>query len=120
MANKRNIDFYCSRGSDLSLDKSRFLDEFEKIYGISQAKMAFVGDDYFDFSMFEKLKHTFSPSDAPAIIKKNSYHVLQSAGGQGVVVELYDYAVETGWVKDAAQQEVAELDKLEASSKDMS
>ena len=87
MAAKRNIDFYCSRGSDLSLDKSRFLDEFEQVYGISKAKMAFIGDDYFDLSMFEKLYYTFSPSDAPHIIKENSYYVLNAAGGNGVVVE---------------------------------
>ncbi len=30
MAEKRNIDFYCSRGEDLSLDKSRFIPIFSE------------------------------------------------------------------------------------------
>ena len=30
MAEKRNIDFYCSRNKDLSLDKARYLEVFSK------------------------------------------------------------------------------------------
>ena len=120
MANKRNIDFYCSRGSDLSLDKSRFLDMFENKYGVKKEKMAFVGDDYFDLSMFKSLKYTFSPFDAPKIIKDHSYQVLNRAGGTGVVVELYDYFHEKQWLSDATEEQVADLDKKEATSSEMS
>tara|TARA_R100000664_G_C2744777_1_gene132707 strand:- start:1080 stop:1625 length:546 start_codon:yes stop_codon:yes gene_type:complete len=119
MAEKRNIPFYCSRGSDLSLDKSRFIDIFEKEYGISKQKMAFVGDDYFDLSMFKSLEHTFSTADSPAIIKQNSFYVLESFGGTGAIVELYDHFLSTGWLTDATEDQVAHLDKLEATSKEM-
>lgn len=120
MANKRNIDFFCSRGKDLSLDKSRFLSTFEEKYNVRRENMAFVGDDYFDLSMFKNLKYTFSPSDAPKIIKDHSYQVLNCAGGTGVVVELYDYFHEKQWLSDATEEQVADLDKKEATSSEMS
>ncbi len=120
MAEKRNIDFYCSRGDDLSLDKARFVELFSKKYNVSKERMAFVGDDYFDLSMFQKLKFTFSPSDAPDIIKDESFKVLKAAGGSGVVVELYDYFKKVGLLEDATPEQVADLDKQEQTSKEMS
>jgi len=120
MAAKRNIDFYCSRGEDLSLDKSKFLDLFEEKYGIEREKMSFVGDDYFDLSIFQALEHTFCPFDSPQIIKQNASHVLRSRGGEGILVELYDLVCTSGWIVEATEEEVAYLDKMEATSGDMS
>jgi len=116
MARKRNIPFYCTRGSDLSLDKSRYVSHLESTYGVKSENMAFVGDDYFDLSMFKKLFWSFCPSDAPQIIKDNSLYVLKSKGGEGVIVELYDFLVAKGIVPEATEEAVAELDKKEASS----
>lgn len=119
MAEKRNIDFYCSRGDDLSLDKSVLLPLFEKKYDVPIKKMGFVGDDYFDLSMFEKLEYTFCPSDSPRIVQENSYSVLNSRGGTGVIVELYDYFRRKNWIEDAFPDKVAALDKLEITSQEM-
>lgn len=116
MAQKRNIPFYCTRGDDLSLDKSRYISHLESTYNVKSENMAFVGDDYFDLSMFKKLFWSFSPSDAPQIIKDNSLYVLKSRGGEGVIVELYDFLVAKGVVSEATEEAVAELDKKEASS----
>ena len=120
MAEKRNIPFYCSRGQDLSLDKSRFVELFQEEYGVDPDNMCFVGDDYFDLSMFKKLKYSFSTADAPEIIKENSYDELYSDGGDGVIVELYDYFIARGWIQDASEETVAALDKQESTSKEMS
>ena len=116
MAHKRNIPFYCTRGKDLSLDKSVYLNHLEQTYNIKRENMAFVGDDFFDLSMFKTLFWTFSPSDAPKIIKQNCLYQLQSRGGEGVIQELYDFLVGKGIVEDATEEAVAELDKQEASS----
>ena len=116
MASKRNIPFYCTRGSDLSLDKSVYLAHLEATYKVKQENMAFVGDDYFDLSMFKTLFWTFAPSDAPRVIRQNCLYLLKSKGGQGVVQELYDFLVGKGIVIDATEEAVAELDKAEASS----
>ena len=116
MAKKRNIPFYCTRGSDLGLDKSVYLKHLEATYDVKQENMAFVGDDYFDLSMFKSLFWTFAPSDSPRIIRQNCLYLLKSKGGQGVVQELYDFLVGKGIVQNASEEAVAELDKAEASS----
>ena len=116
MARQRNIPFYCTRGSDLGLDKSVYLAHLEATYKVKKENMAFVGDDYFDLSMFKTLFWTFAPSDAPRIIRQNCLYLLKSKGGQGVVQELYDFLVGKGIVEDATENAGAELDKAEASS----
>lgn len=119
MAEKRNIDFYCSRNEDLSLDKSRFIEMFEMRYNISHKNMAFVGDDYFDLSMFNSLEYTFCPSDAPVIIRNSAFYTLNVKGGNGVIVELYDFFQQKNFLTDASEESVAALDKLEVTSKEM-
>lgn len=119
MAEKRNIDFYCSRNTDLSLDKSRYLKIFEKKYNIKISKMAFVGDDYFDLSIIKDLNYTFCPSDSPQIVKDNCLYTVRSKGGSGVLIELYDMFISKGWVKEPTEESVANLDKQEVSSQEM-
>ncbi len=116
MARQRNIPFYCTRGADLGLDKSVYLKHLEAQYKVKRENMAFVGDDYFDLSMFKTLFWTFAPSDSPRIIRQNCLYLLKSKGGQGVVQELYDFLVGKGIVENATEEAVAELDKKEASS----
>ena len=119
MAEKRNLDFYCSRNKDLSLDKSRYLEVFNKNYNIDVNKMAFVGDDYFDLSIIKECSTTFCPSDSPSIIKENSFHVLKSKGGEGVLIELYDFFIAKNWINEPTEESVADLDKKEITSKEM-
>ena len=116
MARQRNIPFYCTRGKDLSLDKSVYLSHLEGQYDVKRENMAFVGDDFFDLSMFKTLFWTFAPSDAPKIIRQNCLYRFESRGGEGVIQELYDFLVGKGIVQDATEEAVAELDKQEASS----
>lgn len=115
MAEQRNLDFYFSRQEDGSLDKSVFLDEFEKKYHVSREEMGFVGDDLFDIQIMEKVKYKFCPSDAPCIVKKYCV-VLEKTGGSGVLVELYDLLEKSGVVKSASIEKVKEIDIKEESS----
>ena len=119
MAEKRNIDFYCSRNDDLSLDKSRYLEVFKDRYGVETNKMGFVGDDYFDLSIIRRLNYTFCPSDSPRIVKSNSLYTLNAKGGEGVLVELYDMFIDKEWVLEPTEEAVADLDKQEVSSQEM-
>ena len=118
MAEKRNIPFFCTRDNNFSLDKSKHLDSFSEMYNLDRGQMAFVGDDYFDLSMFEVLDWSFCPSDAPNTIKEAAHRVLQSKGGEGVIVELYDIASEE-WIIEASMEEVLELDTKELASAEM-
>lgn len=119
MAEKRNIDFFCTRDKNLSLDKSLFIDEFNQRYGVSVDEMAFIGDDYFDLSMFKKITYTFCPSDSPKIIKDSSLYILKSKGGEGTIVELYDFLESNGFLIESDEQTVIDLDSKEITSKEM-
>ena len=119
MAEKRNVDFYCSRNEDLSLDKSRYLKEFEKSYKISIENMAFVGDDYFDLSIIKGVNYSFCPSNSPEIVKNNCSHVLKGKSGNGIIVELYELLVGNHF-KEPTEEEVNNLDKKELASQEMS
>ncbi len=117
---KRNIDFYCSRNKDLSLDKSRFLKKFKELYGIPIKNMAFIGDDFFDLSIIKKLRYTYCPSNSPQIVKDNCRETLKVKGGEGVVAYLYDLLLSKNKIKDASEEKVNELDKKETASQEMS
>tara|TARA_Y100000310_G_scaffold180954_1_gene180894 strand:- start:3987 stop:4526 length:540 start_codon:yes stop_codon:yes gene_type:complete len=118
MTQKRNIDFYCTRDLNLSLDKSQFLQIFEEKYNVPIENMAFVGDDYFDLTIIKKLDYTFCPSDSPKIVKDECEVVLKSVGGDGVIVELYDVLVNK-YFNEPSLNDVLELDKKEISSEEM-
>lgn len=119
MAKKRNIEFYCSRNEDLSLDKSRYVDLFIKKYNLNEEEIAFIGDDYFDLSIIKRLKYTFCPSDSPQIVKDNCHTILKSNGGNNVIVELYDYLIENGFIVDANEEIINLLDRNELTSQEM-
>jgi 3-deoxy-D-manno-octulosonate 8-phosphate phosphatase (KDO 8-P phosphatase) len=120
MAEKRQLPFFCTRDENLSLDKSIYIDKFESMFGIDRDEMAFVGDDYFDLPMFQSLTCTWCPSDAPDIIKNNAKGVLQAKGGEGVIVDLYDWFIGQNYItQEASMKEVLELDKQELTSVEM-
>ncbi len=81
--------------------------------------MSFVGDDFFDLSIIKILSYTFCPSDSPRIVKDNCKYTLTSKGGDGVIVELYDFLIEQGFILDASEEIVNELDKKEITSEEM-
>lgn len=120
MAEKRQLPFYCTRDDDLSLDKSKYVSRFEEEFGINRNEMAFVGDDYFDKTMFDALNVTFAPADAPKCIKSYARHVLDAKGGEGVIVEMYDKFIEYGYITmHASMNEVLALDAKELTSAEM-
>jgi 3-deoxy-D-manno-octulosonate 8-phosphate phosphatase KdsC-like HAD superfamily phosphatase len=81
--------------------------------------MMFVGDDYFDYQMFQKLKHTACPSDVPLAIKDSAFIKLKSKGGEGCIVELYDICQTLNYIKSVTIDKVIELDKLEQTTAEM-
>tara|TARA_Y100000287_G_scaffold181616_1_gene177968 strand:- start:1399 stop:1944 length:546 start_codon:yes stop_codon:yes gene_type:complete len=119
MAEKRNIDFYCTRDKEDGLDKSLWLNDFKKKYKVEYDDMMFVGDDYFDYQMFDKLLHTACPSDSPLSIKNSAFIKLNSKGGEGCIVELYDICQTLNYINGASIDKVIELDKLEQSTAEM-
>lgn len=119
MAEKRNIDFYCTRDKQDGLDKSLWLNEFKNKYEVEYNEMLFVGDDYFDYQMFQKLLYTACPSDSPLTIRDAAFIKLKRKGGEGCIVELYDVCQTLNYINGTTIDKVIELDKLEQSTAEM-
>lgn len=90
MAASRQIDFYHARLPDGNIDKAQFLSKLRLHYSVNDSEIAYVGDDYYDLSIIESLKHTFCPSTANGCIKERCSTVLSTPGGHGVIAEIYE------------------------------
>ena len=90
MAQNRNIDFYLSR----NLDKASFVDEFKQKYKCSSEEMLYIGDDIFDVSLLKIVGYPVCPSDACQEVKDCSELILNSKGGDNVIMELFDHLQE--------------------------
>ena len=91
MAEKRGIDFYSARLSDGSLDKSVFVEQLRHHYRAQ--KIAYIGDDYYDLTIMDKVDFSFAPSDASPDVVNLASHVLKSRGGSGVLAELFEHSL---------------------------
>jgi len=88
MANHRGIEFIYSKSKDGNIDKSIYVDEIRGKY--KAQVVAYIGDDYYDLSGMAVSDFSFCPSDASSDVKQFADRVLSSAGGSGVVAELFD------------------------------
>jgi len=113
MAKNRNIDFYSARGKD----KADFLSEFTEIYDTTPNNMLYVGDDLFDLSIMKLVGFSFCPNDAPNKIKEyckiKNDGVIDTSGGNNVIVHLVDSLLDRNLIEDATMQQIEELDKNE-------
>lgn len=96
MAAARGIPFFPSRNEDGSINKVNALKKILNYYNnkIKQDNCLYIGDDYFDIGLMEKLKVRIWPSDTPKYLLKNGDVILSSKRGEGVVAEiLSDYLI---------------------------
>ena len=90
MAHERHIDFY----RVTNWDKGSYIRTFEKKYSVTKDEMGYVGDDFYDLSIMEKLNYEniYCPSDAIKCIKDTVKpgNILSKKGGEGVIAELFE------------------------------
>ncbi|MAH43834.1 hypothetical protein CL614_09020 [archaeon] len=103
VALSRGIDFHLSRTKDGKIDKRKFIKIFSEIYDICDDEMAYVGDDWYDVPIMQKVGLSYCPSNSPNIVKNVVNYVLNSRSGQGVISELLDYWIETGVIVENEQ-----------------
>lgn len=115
VAKNRNIPFYYSRLENGNLNKAYFLEEFKTKYNCGLEEMAFIGDDYFDVEILEKVGFPFCPKDAintvKTVVKKHN-GILSNVGGSGIVAELYSWFLFFNG-KEATNEDIMNLDKKE-------
>jgi len=91
MSRIRGIDFFYAKNIAGDIDKSEFIPNLKMNYEADV--VAYVGDDYYDLTIIDKVDLSFCPSDATLDVKLAVSRVLKSAGGEGVVAELFDFAM---------------------------
>ena len=89
MAKARNIDFYLSKTWVEGSNKEAFIPKFVKTYDVKPPQMAYVGDDFYDIGIMNKVGYAYCPSNSPRCVKDIST-VLDVKAGDGVVARLYD------------------------------
>ena len=90
IAQTRQLDFHFARDAQGNIDKKRFLAQLALRYGVAPARIAYVGDDYYDLTILEAARWSYCPSNAIACVRDVVTEVLDRPGGHGVVAALYD------------------------------
>lgn len=69
-------------------DKSRVLDEIQKLTGIEADSIAFVGDDIPDLALMRRIGLSITVADAHEIVRAHADWVTLAPGGAGAVREV--------------------------------
>ena len=89
MASRRDIDFFYTGPFGKRRPKEDFIKDFKEKYGVTEAEMAFVGDDMPDVGLMSKVGFAYCPWDAPRDVQEECI-VLDASGGDAAVANLYD------------------------------
>ncbi len=84
------LDLMCLHGQK---DKKKTLKRYLTINNIDKKRVVFVGNDINDFEVMSYVGFSVAPSDAQKQIKKIANMITKSAGGNGVVRELFDMLI---------------------------
>lgn len=72
------------------LPKESVLGKIKKKYKVKEDEICFVGDDWIDLGVMEKVGVAVTVSDAPSIVKRASDYITKKRGGKGAVREVAD------------------------------
>lgn len=92
IAENRHIDVIVNRTDNYHRDKSSYLVEICREYGVMPNEIAYVGDDIFDINIMNSVKYKYCPADAPDEVCKVA-QVIPRVAGDNVVAELFDTLV---------------------------
>ena len=73
-----------------SLDKIRLFEEILKEKALEAHEVAYIGDDYPDLPILERVGLSATPADAPMALKEASFMIMESPGGRGAVREFIE------------------------------
>lgn len=85
MAKNRHIDFWLS----INYNKDKLIKDISNEYNVDLKDIAYIGDDYYDIMVLEKVGYPFCTQTAPRCVQ-NISTVIPKNGGDGVVAWLYD------------------------------
>jgi len=73
-----------------SLDKVRLFEEILSEKSLQAHEVAYIGDDYPDLSVLQRVGLSAVPADAPMALKEAAFMVLENQGGRGALREFIE------------------------------
>ena len=70
------------------LNKLRALEILKRKYRVSESEMAYIGDDFLDLPIMERVGLPIAVSDATPDVKRVARYVTKQKGGEGAVAEV--------------------------------
>lgn len=73
-----------------SLDKLRLFEEILSEKSLAPHEVAYIGDDYPDLPVLERVGLSATPADAPLALKEAAFMIMENAGGRGALREFIE------------------------------
>ncbi len=73
-----------------SLDKIRLFEEILREKSLEAHEVAYIGDDYPDLPVLQRVGLSATPADAPLALKEASFMIMQNPGGRGALREFIE------------------------------
>jgi len=73
-----------------SLDKVGLFEEILREKSLEAHEVAYIGDDYPDLPVLQRVGLSAAPADAPLPLKEASFMIMQNPGGRGAVREFIE------------------------------
>lgn len=80
-----------------SVDKLPAFEDLQKKSGISASEMAYMGDDYFDLPILNRVKFSATVPDAMDEVTASVQYITKRPAGNGAVREVCDYILKYGF-----------------------
>lgn len=78
-----------------SLDKTPAFEEILKKAGLHEKEIAYVGDDYFDIPILNRVGFAATVPEAMEEVKAHSHFIAQRPGGNGAVREICEFLMKS-------------------------
>lgn len=73
-----------------SLDKLRLFEEILSEKSLAPHEVAFIGDDYPDLPVLQRVGLSATPADAPMALKEAAFMIMENPGGRGALREFIE------------------------------
>jgi len=73
-----------------SMDKSKMLDEILAEKSLAEHEVAYIGDDYPDLPVLQRVGLSAVPQDAPLPLKEAAFMIIDHPGGRGALREFIE------------------------------
>ena len=89
--------------------KVEALEQLEQELGVSDEEVGYIGDDYIDLLVMQRIGFAACPADAVEEVKEAAHYITPSTSGKGVVRDVARFVLKAQGKWEEIQQKVMEL-----------